>query len=114
MARPHQGGVRQQAAPQRAQAVLLDACLQRRMPQLHQAAHQERHPGHHRAQAREAGKGKVGKGGVVRDEKIRNDVINDIKSFFIKRGYTAENIVPSPILGPKGNKEYIISLKYSH
>ena len=62
----------------------------------------------------EAGKGRVGKGGVVRDEKTRNDVINDIKSFFIERGYTAENIVPSPILGPKGNKEYIISLKYSH
>ncbi|MCP3901283.1 MAG: TlyA family RNA methyltransferase [Desulfobacteraceae bacterium] len=62
----------------------------------------------------EAGKGKVGKGGVIRDEKIRNEVINDIKSFFIKRGYTVENIVPSPILGPKGNKEYIISLKYFH
>ncbi|MCD4743560.1 MAG: TlyA family RNA methyltransferase [Desulfobacteraceae bacterium] len=62
----------------------------------------------------EAGKGKVGKGGVVRDEEVRKEVVNDIKSFFITRGYTAENIVPSPILGPKGNKEYIISLKYSH
>lgn len=62
----------------------------------------------------EAGKGKIGKGGVIRDEKVRNEVVNDIKSFFIKRGYTAENIVPSPILGPKGNKEYIISLKYFH
>ncbi len=62
----------------------------------------------------EAGKGKVGKGGVIRDQKVRDDVVNDIKSFFVERGYTAENIVPSPILGPKGNKEYIISLKYSH
>ena len=62
----------------------------------------------------EAGKGKVGKGGVVRDEEVRQEVIDDIKSFFIKKGYTAENIVPSPILGPKGNKEYIISLKYFH
>jgi 23S rRNA (cytidine1920-2'-O)/16S rRNA (cytidine1409-2'-O)-methyltransferase len=62
----------------------------------------------------EAGKGKVGKGGVVRDNKVRNQVVNDIKSFFIKRGYKLEDIVPSPILGPKGNKEYIISLKYFH
>ena len=62
----------------------------------------------------EAGKGKVGKGGVIRDEKVREEVVNDIRSFFVKRGYIAENIVPSPILGPKGNKEYIISLKYSH
>ncbi len=62
----------------------------------------------------EAGKSKVGKGGVVRDEEVRKEVVNDIKSFFIKRGYTVDNIVPSPILGPKGNKEYIISLKYFH
>jgi 23S rRNA (cytidine1920-2'-O)/16S rRNA (cytidine1409-2'-O)-methyltransferase len=62
----------------------------------------------------EAGKGKVGKGGVVRDPEVRTKIVNDIKSFFIKRGYIVENIVPSPILGPKGNKEYIISLKYFH
>ncbi len=62
----------------------------------------------------EAGKGKVGKGGVVRDQETRNMVIDDIKSFFIKRGYAVENIVPSPVPGPKGNKEYIISLKYFH
>jgi 23S rRNA (cytidine1920-2'-O)/16S rRNA (cytidine1409-2'-O)-methyltransferase len=62
----------------------------------------------------EAGKDRVGKGGVVRDQKVRDEVVNDIRSFFKKRGYTADNIVPSPILGPKGNKEYIISLKYSH
>ncbi len=62
----------------------------------------------------EVGKGKVGKGGVVRNKEVRTEVINDIKSFFLNRGYTVENIVPSPILGPKGNKEYIISLKYFH
>lgn len=62
----------------------------------------------------EAGKGKVGKGGVVRDDKLREQVIDDIRIFFEKRGYIAERIVPSPILGPKGNKEYIISLKYFH
>ena len=62
----------------------------------------------------EAGKGKVGKGGVVRDQKVRDEVVNDIKSFFEKRGYKGGKVVPSPILGPKGNKEYIISLKYFH
>ena len=62
----------------------------------------------------EAGKGKVGKGGVIRDQKVRDEVVTDIKLFFEKRGYKAEKVVPSPILGPKGNKEYIISLKYFH
>lgn len=62
----------------------------------------------------EAGKGKVGKGGVIRDENLRNEVVEDIKNFFEKRGYISERIVPSPILGPKGNKEFIISLKYLH
>lgn len=62
----------------------------------------------------EAGKGNVGKGGVVRTQEVINKVIDDIKSFFIERGYIIGDIVPSPILGPKGNKEYIISLKYFH
>ena len=61
----------------------------------------------------EAGRDKVSKGGVIRDNKIREEVLEDIQLFFKKRGYNVENIVPSPILGPKGNKEYIISLKYS-
>ncbi len=60
----------------------------------------------------EAGKGNVGKGGVVKDPEVRLKVIEDIKLFFTQRGYKINEVVPSPILGPKGNEEYIISLKY--
>jgi len=60
----------------------------------------------------EAGKQNVGKGGVVKDPGIRKSVIKDLKDFFKERGYLVNIVVPSPILGPKGNKEYIISLNF--
>ena len=60
----------------------------------------------------EAGKKNVGKGGVVKDPEIRKKVIKDIQYFFNDRGYQVNEVVPSPILGPKGNKEYIIFLNY--
>ncbi|MBU2630953.1 MAG: TlyA family RNA methyltransferase [Proteobacteria bacterium] len=60
----------------------------------------------------EAGKKNVGKGGVVKDPEIREKIIDNMKSFFMDRGYQVNRVVPSPILGPKGNKEYIISLNY--
>ncbi len=60
----------------------------------------------------EAGKENVGKGGVVKDPEIRQMVIKDIQSFFIQRGYQVNDVVASPILGPKGNEEFIISLDF--
>ncbi|MEN8210778.1 MAG: TlyA family RNA methyltransferase, partial [Thermodesulfobacteriota bacterium] len=60
----------------------------------------------------EVGKKNVGKGGVVKDSKIREQVIQDLEFFFQERGYTVNQVIPSPILGPKGNREYIISLNY--
>jgi 23S rRNA (cytidine1920-2'-O)/16S rRNA (cytidine1409-2'-O)-methyltransferase len=60
----------------------------------------------------EVGKGNVGKGGVVRDSELHESVIRDLTDFFSSLGLTKEAVIPSPILGPKGNKEFIISLKY--
>ncbi len=60
----------------------------------------------------EAGKENVGKGGVVKDPETRKKVVRQIQSFFKTRGYTVNDVVPSPILGPKGNEEYIISLTF--
>ncbi len=60
----------------------------------------------------EAGKENIGKGGVVKDPKMREQVVQDIQSFFKTRGYAVNGVVPSPILGPKGNEEYIISLQF--
>ncbi|MBA3012312.1 MAG: TlyA family RNA methyltransferase [Proteobacteria bacterium] len=61
----------------------------------------------------EAGKENVGKGGVVKDPEIRKKVVQEIESFFLDRGYKVNDVVPSPILGPKGNEEYIISLTFT-
>ena len=60
----------------------------------------------------EVGKGYVGKGGVVRDPVLHSRVIEDLSVFFSKTGLSSEFVIPSPILGPKGNKEFIISLKF--
>ncbi len=60
----------------------------------------------------EAGKQYIGKGGVVKDPEVREKVIEDIKGFFQERGYRFNLVVPSPVLGPKGNMEYILSLNY--
>ena len=59
----------------------------------------------------EVGKGLVGKGGVVRDPTLHTKVIEDLTVYFSHRGLATEFVIPSPILGPKGNKEFVISLK---
>ena len=56
------------------------------------------------------GKGLVGKGGVVRDSKLNAAIINDITKwieFEIKMNVLG--IIESPILGPSGNKEFLIA-----
>jgi 23S rRNA (cytidine1920-2'-O)/16S rRNA (cytidine1409-2'-O)-methyltransferase len=58
----------------------------------------------------EAGKGRVGKGGVVRDEQMRQEIIADLTQYFKSLNLQCGPVIPSPILGPKGNHEYIIVL----
>ncbi|MGH7823960.1 MAG: TlyA family RNA methyltransferase [Candidatus Binatia bacterium] len=62
----------------------------------------------------EVGKGKVGKGGVVRshDEHVR--VIEEINGAAVRLGLAVEGVIESPLLGPKGNKEFFIHLTLSH
>ena len=59
----------------------------------------------------EVGKDQVGKGGVVRDPKLHDRVIEDLSLFFTGTGLLCENVIPSPILGPKGNREFFILLR---
>lgn len=58
----------------------------------------------------EVGKGKVGKGGVVRDPLLHQTVIDELSRFFTDEGWTVHPPVPSPILGPSGNREFLIYL----
>ncbi len=59
----------------------------------------------------EAGREKVGKKGVVRDQKVHLEVIELISSFAASIGFTCINLDFSPIKGPEGNIEYLLYLK---
>jgi 23S rRNA (cytidine1920-2'-O)/16S rRNA (cytidine1409-2'-O)-methyltransferase len=59
----------------------------------------------------EVGKGQVGKGGVVREPVLHRQVIDDLTDFFAKINLKAEAVYPSPLLGPKGNREFFIFLR---
>jgi 23S rRNA (cytidine1920-2'-O)/16S rRNA (cytidine1409-2'-O)-methyltransferase len=58
----------------------------------------------------EVGKGKVGKGGVVRSDAEHVRVIDEIKEAAAALGFTIEDVTESPLLGPKGNREFLIYL----
>ena len=59
----------------------------------------------------EVGRGEVGKGGVVRDEALHEKVIDRISQFSRGLGLKILGVAESPLLGPKGNKEFFIYLK---
>lgn len=58
----------------------------------------------------EVGKEKVGKGGVVRDPALHEAVIAEIIAFAETVGLMSRGVTPSPILGPKGNREFLVYL----
>ncbi|MCT4612427.1 MAG: TlyA family RNA methyltransferase [Clostridia bacterium] len=55
----------------------------------------------------EAGREKVGKKGVVREEKTHVEVIENIIEFLSENGLYLNRIDYSPIKGPEGNIEYV-------
>lgn len=59
----------------------------------------------------EVGKGEVGKGGVVKDSQLHQKVVDRISQFSRGLGLDVRGVVESPLLGPKGNKEFFIHLR---
>ena len=59
----------------------------------------------------EVGKSEVGKGGVVRDTALHQKVIDRVSTFSRRLGLKVLGVTESPLLGPKGNKEFFIYLK---
>jgi 23S rRNA (cytidine1920-2'-O)/16S rRNA (cytidine1409-2'-O)-methyltransferase len=57
----------------------------------------------------EAGRAEVGKGGVVRDQAVRERVCAEVADWFAATGWRVQTIVESPITGPEGNVEYLIA-----
>jgi 23S rRNA (cytidine1920-2'-O)/16S rRNA (cytidine1409-2'-O)-methyltransferase len=57
----------------------------------------------------EVGKGRVGKGGVVRDPALHREVCARIADWLAAQpGWHVQGITPSPIRGPEGNVEFLV------
>ena len=61
----------------------------------------------------EAGKGLVGKKGVVKDPQIHKDVIVKVIDFAHQNGFSVLGLTYSPVKGPEGNIEYLVHLQKS-
>lgn len=59
----------------------------------------------------EAGRERVGKGGIVRDPAVHRQVVDRVSSFCIAQGWPPQGVIESPILGADGNKEFLAWLK---
>jgi 23S rRNA (cytidine1920-2'-O)/16S rRNA (cytidine1409-2'-O)-methyltransferase len=58
----------------------------------------------------EVGKGQVGKGGVVRDPALHEEVCAEVARWLGEaQGWEVHGITPSPITGPKGNLEFLLA-----
>jgi len=62
----------------------------------------------------EAGRAQVGKGGVVRDPEIQREVCERAAAWVAAQpGWAVVGIVESPILGPEGNREFLLYARRS-
>src|SRR4051794_29446810 len=59
----------------------------------------------------EVGKGRVGKGGVVRDPALHAEVVERISAEAAQWQVEVRGVIESPLLGPKGNKEFLLHLQ---
>ncbi|TRD12290.1 TlyA family RNA methyltransferase [Erythrobacter insulae] len=57
----------------------------------------------------EVARAEVGKGGVVRDPVLHTRVCEEVREWLEGLGWDIEGIVTSPITGPQGNVEFLIS-----
>jgi 23S rRNA (cytidine1920-2'-O)/16S rRNA (cytidine1409-2'-O)-methyltransferase len=56
----------------------------------------------------EAGRVEVGKGGVVRDEAVRQRVCDAAAEWVASQGWAVLGVTTSPITGPEGNVEFLL------
>jgi 23S rRNA (cytidine1920-2'-O)/16S rRNA (cytidine1409-2'-O)-methyltransferase len=58
----------------------------------------------------EVGKGQVGKGGIVRDPALHEAAVKDVCAVAAGLGAVVQGRMESPVLGPKGNREFLVWL----
>lgn len=57
----------------------------------------------------EAGRAEVGKGGVVRDPGVHERVVAEVQAALQALGLRTLGATPSPLLGPAGNREFLVA-----
>jgi len=62
----------------------------------------------------EAGRGEVGKGGVVRDSAVHARIGDEVATWLGGRGWNVIGLERSPITGPEGNVEFLIAADRGH
>ena len=60
----------------------------------------------------EAGRSQVGKGGVVRDERVHREVLESLRSWLTAHGAQLRGLAVSPIRGPAGNVEFLAHVQF--
>ena len=59
----------------------------------------------------ETGRGRVGKGGIVRDPAVHDEVCTTIRDWLTAEGWPVTGLVESPIKGRDGNAEFLIAAR---
>lgn len=59
----------------------------------------------------EVGRDLVGKGGVVRDERVRRTALENFEEFAVREGFLVAGAMDCPVPGADGNVEYLVHLK---
>lgn len=62
----------------------------------------------------EAGQRDVGRGGVVRDQRVHARVIQEVLTAAQAEGFAVGGLIRSPLKGPAGNVEFLASLLWGH
>jgi 23S rRNA (cytidine1920-2'-O)/16S rRNA (cytidine1409-2'-O)-methyltransferase len=60
----------------------------------------------------EAERGQVGKGGIVRDEAVHEQVVQEVRGYAAKCGLAFAAVMESPVRGTKGNREFLALLRH--
>jgi 23S rRNA (cytidine1920-2'-O)/16S rRNA (cytidine1409-2'-O)-methyltransferase len=60
----------------------------------------------------EAGREKVGKGGIVRDPDAHQEAIQRIRDCVLQLGARSSDVIDSPILGAEGNREFLLFAQF--
>ncbi|MFO8068441.1 MAG: TlyA family RNA methyltransferase [Alkalibacterium sp.] len=61
----------------------------------------------------EAVKEDVGEKGIISDPAVHQYVLNEIVNFLYDEGFEVKEVIPSPIKGGKGNKEFLAYIKFN-